>query len=797
MRSGRPGSRVGVVAIAVSCAAIALALPGQCATPSSHTMKKKHAATYKRSISPRSTSPRSTKGVGKKSAVSAAARARTAALRQAFTASSQLRPMAQQLSAARTTAAYTGVLHYAQSHTGEAAAAAYLALGHAYLLDKRFPDAVNALHSVNAHGAALDDYADYLTAQSLLQAGQFNDAAVHLNGFAQKYPDSIFTGNLPVLLATVQTQAGDPKTAVHTLEVALPTPISTHADFRCAMARAYQAAGDGPHAAEIYRHIYLTLPLSNEAAMAHTQLQQMAGAGQTEALSYADRETHANSLLAAKRYSDAASEFHALAAALATDSLSATSGARNRTLANAAFADFKHTRHVNRSEVDQIEDRADESGAERLYLLMEDARGRNDEVAQRNYVDQLSQRFSSSRWRDEALFSSGNMYLLKKDYRSAIRFFIAQAMSFSKSTYAPYCHWKSAWLNYRLQNYTEASRLFEEQIARYAGGQEIPAALYWRARVYEEQEQNRPAARAYYDALVKLYQGSYYALLARPHVANLSGIEPETIASLDSLAMPKIPQITDLLPEDDLHLVKARLLANAGLNEYIAPEIQMSESSAGWGALAQAQIFASYGENARAMRILKSAVPQYFSAPFNSIPIVYWGILFPLPYAPLLRTDSENVGLDPLLAASLIRQESEWNPQVVSGANAYGLMQLLPSVGKQMAKKAGIRHFNTTQLLEAGTNLRLGTMYFKQDLDHFGGQVEYALAAYNAGVDRVEDWKTIGTYRDMPEFVESIPFSETRDYVQAVLRNQAIYRRLHPEFVSGESKSIAAATNLH
>jgi len=102
-----------------------------------------------------------------------------------------------------------------------------------------------------------------------------------------------------------------------------------------------------------------------------------------------------------------------------------------------------------------------------------------------------------------------------------------------------------------------------------------------------------------------------------------------------------------------------------------------------------------------------------------------------------------------------------------------------------MAKKQGIRHLNTSQLLDASTNLRLGTVYFKRDLDHFDGHVEYALAAYNAGVDRVEDWKTIGTYHDMPEFVESIPFTQTRDYVQGILRNQAIYRRLHPEFVAG------------
>jgi soluble lytic murein transglycosylase len=82
-------------------------------------------------------------------------------------------------------------------------------------------------------------------------------------------------------------------------------------------------------------------------------------------------------------------------------------------------------------------------------------------------------------------------------------------------------------------------------------------------------------------------------------------------------------------------------------------------------------------------------------------------------------------------------------------------------------------------LLVPSTNVRLGTKYFKELLDHFNGHVEYALAAYNAGQDRVEDWLNNGHFRDVPEFVESIPFTETRDYVQAIMRNASVYRRLY------------------
>jgi soluble lytic murein transglycosylase len=129
--------------------------------------------------------------------------------------------------------------------------------------------------------------------------------------------------------------------------------------------------------------------------------------------------------------------------------------------------------------------------------------------------------------------------------------------------------------------------------------------------------------------------------------------------------------------------------------------------------------------------------------------------------------------------ASLIRQESEFNAGVVSHANAWGLMQLLPSVGKSMAKKQGIKHFDTNSLLNPATNLQLGTANLKAVLDRFGGQVEYGLAAYNAGDVPVRRWMSDGDYKDIQEYVESIPYTETREYVQAILRNREIYRALY------------------
>jgi soluble lytic murein transglycosylase len=171
-------------------------------------------------------------------------------------------------------------------------------------------------------------------------------------------------------------------------------------------------------------------------------------------------------------------------------------------------------------------------------------------------------------------------------------------------------------------------------------------------------------------------------------------------------------------------------------------------------------------------------LPGAASASIQSIPLAYWHILFPAPYWNTIKAESAKNNLDPYLVASLIRQESEFNPSVISYANAWGLMQLLPSTGKSLARQEGMTHFQTFQLLDPETNIRLGTRYLRQTLDRFGGVPEYALAAYNAGESRVEDWQSAGPYSGIDEFVESIPFTQTRDYVQAILRNIEIYREI-------------------
>jgi soluble lytic murein transglycosylase len=712
--------------------------------------------------------------------------ARSKKLQRAFVASSQLRPMAQQLAALRTPQAYSGVSAYARAHSGEAASAAYLALGHAYLLDRRYPEAIENLQKARAEGQTLDDYADYLAAQAELQSGKLADAQERLNGFAGKYPESIFVEGLPVTIANLSLGLGDPQAALRILRAHASDAIAGHADYQFALARANQLAGNTAESAKIYRRIFLTFPLHSEA---QTAKEQLAVIGAAAPLTIEERKTHADALYAGGRYAEAADEYRSLAA----DRSDTDVHLKNELLAAAAACDFKMKR-LNQKEVEALPDTQDETGARRLYLLMELARNKDDGDKQRSIVEQMERRFPSSPWLAEALYSSGNMYLLRKDYSHAVEYYEDLAKLFPKHRYSASSQWKAAWLNYRLGDYSTAAKLMDVQIAQYPGGKEIPAALYWRGRLYEEQEHRPDVAAAYYQTVATAFEHYYYAQVARERLTSLGSTAPADIAMLKKIQPEEIPALTDDVPEDDEHVVKAHLLANAGLNEYIPAEIQAADGSEEWGAFAQAEIYASYGEAFRAMEVLKRAIPFYASAPINAIPMGYWKILFPQPHWETIEEAATKNRLDPYMVASLIRQESEFNAGAVSRSNAFGLMQLLPSVGRSMAKEEGIRHFSQAELLDADTNIRLGTRYLSEMLSKFGGQPEYAFAAYNAGMDRVTDWQTAGKYSGIDEFVESIPFTETREYVQAILRNESIYRELNRR-AANEHEGVARSTS--
>ncbi|MGC2507374.1 MAG: lytic transglycosylase domain-containing protein, partial [Candidatus Acidiferrales bacterium] len=200
-----------------------------------------------------------------------------------------------------------------------------------------------------------------------------------------------------------------------------------------------------------------------------------------------------------------------------------------------------------------------------------------------------------------------------------------------------------------------------------------------------------------------------------------------------------------------------------------------------------AQAAMAAGQYGAAIVTVRQIFPQLESEAFADIPRDVWLTAYALPYESSIRHWASKTGLDPLLVAGLIRQESAFEPDARSVSDAIGLMQLLPKTARQVARQLHVR-YSRARLTDPDYNIRLGTAYFAGLVNQLGS-VEAALAAYNAGSDRVTSWTAGQTYHEPAEFVESIPFTQTRLYVQIITRNATIYRRLYGAQNANESRT--------
>ena len=689
-------------------------------------------------------------------------------------ASASLKPMAQQLLQNRSAAAYTGVEAFARKHSGEdAGALAWLAVGYAHFLDHDYAKAIEPLNRAKPHAGDIGDYVAFYLASCYLENGRVAEGIAVLSAFEKNYPASLLVRDVRVLHANALLRDNRPKEAIDLLENDR-TPV--RADLELALGRAYEAAGDPVRASVVLRHLYYSIPLSFEATVAEGELQKLAATPGISPPSFGDRKERADTLARAKRYADAANAYREL--------LNEASPTDKPSIQLALADALMHSgqgREARRL-LDSLPITSPEVAAQRLFAIGEAQRASDDDDGFLHTVDDLRQTAPTSPWFEQTLFFAGNIHLLRRDYDKAIDAFRELEQRFPGSARAHYAHWKASWLSLRQGRTGDAKNGFEQQIALYPDSNEVPAALYWRARLAEE-EGDKPMAASFYKKVNERYRNYYYGPLARERMGQLgAGADPPHYAILDHV--PPIGTVLSIadakVPDDNLRVEKAHLLENGGLLDFALRELRAAaeEDKGNWLPAETARMYTDAGRYDLAVETLKHAIPNYFAVDLSSLPRACWEALFPRPYWTDLKRYSSANALDPYMVASLIRQESEFNPNAVSSKNALGLMQLLPKVGRGVAKQEKLKHFSAPQLFTPAINLQLGTKYFRSMVDQFGG-FEYALAAYNAGDYRVRDWQANAKYRDVQEFVESIPFTETREYVQAIMRNANVYRQLY------------------
>jgi soluble lytic murein transglycosylase len=665
------------------------------------------------------------------------------------------------------------VLRYAGAHPKDInGALALLVLGATEMEQRQFGDAQQHLQAAEKRLPALRDYAAYLRAAAEFELREFSETEHALKPVWDNTPISPLAGKTVVLQANSFLQDNKPKKAIELVQKHLTDlPESQAEDL---LAHAYELAGDAANAALHYQRIYVEFPLSKEASDADAAMQKYAKPASSQLMARGLK------LIEGGDYSRARKELEAI-----LPSLSGGEHDFARVRIGAAQYLGRDYREAH-NYLGSFELSASEPEAERLYYLLQSAR-RLDKIDEMNAtLDRLSRSYPQSRWRLQALIAVGSYYGLRNEPAQYEPVYRACYESFPSDPQAAGCYWRVTWAEY-LRDPASAASGFENYLKKYPDSENATGALYFLGRIAEGRG-DRAAARGYFEELNSAYPNYYYAVLARARLTDagiakadpspevkqfLTGIHFSARRRSDSFAAT---------PATKVRIDRARLLESAGLDD-------LAESELRFGAKTDAQpqvIAVELAELANrrdqpdiGIRAIKRLAPSYLFLPIEPGNEKFWRLAFPLPYRKSLEQYSQEHDLDPYLVAALIRQESEFNAKAVSRANAYGLTQVLPSTGRELSRKLKIPRFRATMLFQPDTNLQIGTFYLRSLLDQLNGKWEATLASYNAGKRHVNSWMTWSEFREPAEFVETIPFSETRNYVQSVLRNADVYRRLY------------------
>lgn len=334
--------------------------------------------------------------------------------------------------------------------------------------------------------------------------------------------------------------------------------------------------------------------------------------------------------------------------------------------------------------------------------------------------------------------------------------------SYSHASLAPESAFRAAIIALVSGNPRTAAAEFDALAGRAGANSELQAARYWAGRALM-QAGDSVGARDRWRQAAQDTLGYYGALASRR-----LGREPWAPAPAAEHFIP--------VPDVDSALGRVQLLRNLGMDREARWELAALSSASSDDAERLLSVAASLreaDEASRSMRLAGSALAAGARRDART-----YRLLYPVLHRPALITEAVRRGVDPVFAAGLIRQESNFTPSALSRAGARGLMQVMPSVGHSLARGLGYPLWDPVLLYEADVNLELGMAHLGELSHRYGTPVEI-LAAYNAGASRVERWKQKTGVADPEVFVERIPYAETRDYVRLIPRNEDFYRALY------------------
>lgn len=658
----------------------------------------------------------------------------------------------------------------AAGKTGQAGVLLKFAEGVKRFREGRYAEAQPLVRASNLATTPLADYATYYAALTELR---LNDAAA-ASRTLERLKDRALQGYLAEAVLFARAEAaestGDSRRALALYEqLADQKPLEPQVVY-ARIGRTAHAAGDRAKAAGAFRKVRYEFPLTDVAPAADTALASLADIEPrpNSAATFRLELGRAERLFGARRYAPAREAFQTIRSFASGDD-------RELVSLRIAECDFYLRRYAAARDALQpyLKGASREAEAQFFHLASIRELGQHDEYLLR--VRALIEAHPDSSWAEEALNNLGTHYILVNEDALASEAFRELLRRFPDGPRGERAAWKLGWWEYKNGNYTDTIRVFETAAATYPRSDYRPSWVYWAARARERTGDPELAVNRY-RLVTADYLNSYYGRLAARRLEKLDKVARTAFQPQHRGGETALP------PPQPANEPTIRLLLSLGLEDDALNELRYAQRQWGTSPAIEATLAWVYhrkGELRRAINQMRRAYPQHLTAEGGAkLPDELLRVIFPLDYWESIQKYSRAHRLDPFVIAALVAQESTFDPAIRSPADAYGLMQVVPGTGRRLARSLGIRYNGPRTLTHAETNLRMGTLYFARLVQQFGS-VHLALAAYNAGENRVVRWVAERPGLERDEFIDDIPFPETQNYVKKILGTAEDYRALY------------------
>ncbi|MDI6785330.1 MAG: tetratricopeptide repeat protein [bacterium] len=385
-------------------------------------------------------------------------------------------------------------------------------------------------------------------------------------------------------------------------------------------------------------------------------------------------------------------------------------------------------------------------------------------------------RYPRNSYTKEMLYNLANYYKEKSLYKEAIKTYKELAERYPKSYLAEESIWRIGRCYIKLKKYYSSIRTYKHLIEKYPMGKYVAPANFWIGKCYGYLGKHRKACLNY--ALVINKENGYYSSLAKKYIEKVNK-HKEVKSKTSSLSKNNIVwrKIKTANLDRARDLMELRIFDDAliELKSMIGLE-NIDIKSIYYNLAICYHKIGKYKESWHwAMKLHNKLVScDDIILPSKEL----YSMLYPLNYFEFVSKYAKAYKLDPYLILAVIREESRYDPLALSKADARGLMQIIPKTGKNVAKKINIA-FDINKLFIPKWNIKMGSWYLKELIVNYRGNKVLALAAYNGGPKNVDLWVTKYGLFDLDEFVENIPYKETREYVKRVMSSYQKYREIY------------------